>query len=1324
MNIKKRILSLFLTLTMMLALVPATPSTALAATYTGIFSLASGQWETGSTATTAESNKCTWSDPVLTVNNGADIAITGTSANGRRIEVAPGAKASITLINATVANLGSYFSPLSLSAGSDITVNLIGDNRFTGGIGSAAIQVPAGSALTINGPGTLTATGGAGGAGIGESILEDCGSITINSGNVTATGGDIELAVTAAGHMAPVENSRDVIQLEWSTTRPSGSFQVLVSEDNRTFEPAGINVPAQSGAYEYSAQFAPYNSADTLYFIIRQTDKTENVSSNTVKMIGLNGFYTEELGSIQEIEMAVSAIGYANSNGAVTLEWNTTLAAGSFLVQYSEGDDFSNFNTVGRAVSSVPNSLNYSINYAPVGTSDLFFRIAQTNGEQTAVSNIIKMIHISGTGHVPENQAPPDDGGIDILPEDEYKTMSKSTGTAAVNASVSMQIQEKNRVAFDSNVTLSMRDDTDLKALLALEPLDGLIEYCGNGIVLSTGEFPFPSDGAKLSYKFLTSDRPDRNAELVLCKIAPDTAPADFLSGFGVLPPELQQDDVKFPIPLTALGYDEETLDISYNAATGEFSAMLPDQGEYVLLVITDSGEIDYSGVEPPNALPAAWEPTSEVAKIVNEAGFLYDPATDLLYAKLNPGQRELGFSYFYDEGIALISSNITCEPIYFVYDNKEWLVEIWKGQYGIELGAEIGVYNRTADGPLIKDRANGNYKALISEVIYQIESKYVSIPSLLRGVLVDGLLDKITDVLTPNELVALIRGAYNTLSILAAIDITGISDFARDAIGSILFGFHSKLYDCVPDDELLRMSYVFSEPVSDGTYEELFKWGPLNHWWLTAFQWGLFTGDPHPLRLDATIWFPTEEMRSAFVNGYNSEQEFAPFSQRDAEIFEPKAIYNNDNSLLMPRGIKGRQYTETTNAATSPGEYKILPETSEGFPLAFSLTQPTARQPFITTAVAPIVNLNNKNNVALYNTLRQIVGCSSNDPNELEESVLKFTGPAQDWVRSTYKIITYELLKIVDAAFNIAKSVVGPPVPRTSDAELHSAALAELTNSATLLTVSDLTGGAGIGGTGGNITIRGGVLVAIGGGTSEAVKGTVATLPASYIWWANTSAAAPGGTGTSYPDGTVFANSQTYKYVKIDGSNSSILPFDDVSADDWFYNDVVYVYERKIFEGTGAYTFSPDSSMTRAMFVTALWRAAGRPSVSSNNTFTDVSNDAYYTGAIRWASANSIVLGVGNNMFEPDVSVTREQMASLIYRYQEWSNKIPDNIASEVKFTDQGEISDYAKAPVKALTMQGIINGKPGNVFDPKGTATRAEVAALLHRFMESVNL
>ncbi|MDR1156723.1 MAG: S-layer homology domain-containing protein, partial [Oscillospiraceae bacterium] len=180
---------------------------------------------------------------------------------------------------------------------------------------------------------------------------------------------------------------------------------------------------------------------------------------------------------------------------------------------------------------------------------------------------------------------------------------------------------------------------------------------------------------------------------------------------------------------------------------------------------------------------------------------------------------------------------------------------------------------------------------------------------------------------------------------------------------------------------------------------------------------------------------------------------------------------------------------------------------------------------------------------------------------------------------------------------------------------------------------------------------------------------------------------------------------------------------FMDVSEDDWFYGDVYYMWENSLMNGTSATRFSPGRTLTRGMAVTVLYRTEGAPDTSElDNPFPDVSVGQYYTEAVIWAADHEIVLGYTDGQFGPDDDITREQMAAILYRYERYAQKVPPDTLEGRVFADESSIGDYAKEAVAKLVTQGIVAGKPNNRFDPRGNATRAEFAAVLHRFMEAV--
>ena len=189
---------------------------------------------------------------------------------------------------------------------------------------------------------------------------------------------------------------------------------------------------------------------------------------------------------------------------------------------------------------------------------------------------------------------------------------------------------------------------------------------------------------------------------------------------------------------------------------------------------------------------------------------------------------------------------------------------------------------------------------------------------------------------------------------------------------------------------------------------------------------------------------------------------------------------------------------------------------------------------------------------------------------------------------------------------------------------------------------------------------------------------------------------------------------------IEVEFTNGT-LPFTDVHESDWFYNDVVFAYENGLFSGTSDTTFSPNASMTRAMLVTVLYRLEGQPAVNGRSGFSDVQYNSYYEDAVTWAADNGIVNGTSATTFSPNANVTREQMAAILYRYAQYKKYNTAASSSLTGFSDHAAVSSYAVTPMQWAVAEKLINGSNGKLM-PTGNATRAQVAAILHRFVENV--
>ena len=187
---------------------------------------------------------------------------------------------------------------------------------------------------------------------------------------------------------------------------------------------------------------------------------------------------------------------------------------------------------------------------------------------------------------------------------------------------------------------------------------------------------------------------------------------------------------------------------------------------------------------------------------------------------------------------------------------------------------------------------------------------------------------------------------------------------------------------------------------------------------------------------------------------------------------------------------------------------------------------------------------------------------------------------------------------------------------------------------------------------------------------------------------------------------------------------NTGANPFTDVSEKDWFYGDVMFVYENGLMLGTSKTLFSPHGTATRGMMATILWRMEGSPAPKGKNSFTDVATGKWYADAITWTAENGIFAGYGKDKFGPDDPITREQLAAIFYRYADYKGYDLAVKGNLDKFKDADKITDYAKTAMQWAVGSGLVKGKSGNLLDPQGTATRAEIAAMLHRFIEKYEL
>lgn len=310
-----------------------------------------------------------------------------------------------------------------------------------------------------------------------------------------------------------------------------------------------------------------------------------------------------------------------------------------------------------------------------------------------------------------------------------------------------------------------------------------------------------------------------------------------------------------------------------------------------------------------------------------------------------------------------------------------------------------------------------------------------------------------------------------------------------------------------------------------------------------------------------------------------------------------------------------------------------------------------------------------------------------------------------------------------------------------STDAKLKSLGVANAQGLASALGLTKTSSGSGESGSSDSYTIsHTDVTLSVGESFSLKLKDSSGTT-AGVTWTVNNSAVATvsGNTVTGVGAGTtkvwVTMNDVTYScIVRVQGSGSasgdtssgtetSTLPFTDVSSGEWFYDDVVYVYENGLMNGTSGTTFAPYEAVSRAMVVTLLHRMAGTPAAASTGTFTDVGSGAWYSEAVEWAYAKGITTGVSAKEFAPEQTVTREEFVTFLYRYAILAGVDTTNSQSLSAFSDGGSVSEYAKDALRWAVANSILTGFDDGTIRPQDSLERGQLAALVSRFHQGLD-
>ena len=254
------------------------------------------------------------------------------------------------------------------------------------------------------------------------------------------------------------------------------------------------------------------------------------------------------------------------------------------------------------------------------------------------------------------------------------------------------------------------------------------------------------------------------------------------------------------------------------------------------------------------------------------------------------------------------------------------------------------------------------------------------------------------------------------------------------------------------------------------------------------------------------------------------------------------------------------------------------------------------------------------------------------------------------------------------------------------------------------------LTEGSGLIWTGGIGSVSSGALVDATAGT-ELTEGEPLTAGHRYL---------------AGEDTVVVASSQSAQWMAEGkwrcGERGTVfipLPFTDVPEDRWYYDDVRFVYENGLFAGTGDTLFSPANTMERRMMTTVLHRLAGEPETSYSSVFSDIPDGEWYTEGTVWCAQMGVVNGVGDGLFAPRNTVTRQQIAVMLYHYAvEAAGRTAGERGDLSAFSDAGEVASWAEEAVSWAVGAGIINGNDDGTLRPGNGAQRVQVAAMVHRF------
>ena len=258
--------------------------------------------------------------------------------------------------------------------------------------------------------------------------------------------------------------------------------------------------------------------------------------------------------------------------------------------------------------------------------------------------------------------------------------------------------------------------------------------------------------------------------------------------------------------------------------------------------------------------------------------------------------------------------------------------------------------------------------------------------------------------------------------------------------------------------------------------------------------------------------------------------------------------------------------------------------------------------------------------------------------------------------------------------------------------------------------------------GSGSSISIKAGDVLTVTDTSGNVLCTATAVRTASYLLFSSAKLTS----GQTYVlkingNAATTASAAGNNAVSVPEEDEETLPFTDVIKGKWYYGAVDYVYENGLMVGTSTDLFGISVSSTRAMVAQILYRLAGSPEVAYSGRFTDVAAGSWYADACEWAAENGVFAGYTDSTFRPGTPITREQLALVLYKYSLLSSKNVSAVDDLSGFSDSGAVSSWAENAVKWAVGAGIISGKGGGILDPGGKTTRAELAQILYKYLES---